>query len=129
MNRIKELRDDKGLLQQDLADHLQIKQATVSSWELEKSEPNITTLITLSKLFGCTIDHLVCNDNNESAANYVSPHAIEHEVLCNILSGDKQYSTLIACFSRLSPNDKASLVSQIKAMSPNNFRTKRAIAN
>ena len=56
---IKEKRKSKGLTQGELADILSVNQCTVSQWELGKISPPIDKLISMSDLFGCTIDELV----------------------------------------------------------------------
>lgn len=61
MNRIKELRTEKGILQTELAKHLKIGQATISNWETGRSEPDQDALKELSKFFGASIDYILGN--------------------------------------------------------------------
>ncbi|MFA6861601.1 MAG: helix-turn-helix transcriptional regulator [Bacilli bacterium] len=65
MNRIKELRKAKGLSQTQLAELLFEKQTTISNWEKGVSEPDISSLIKLSKELDTTIDYLVCNNTDD----------------------------------------------------------------
>jgi len=59
--RIKELRVKNNLTQKDLADKLMVSFQTVSKWENDTNEPDINTLMSLSKLFNVTVDSLLNN--------------------------------------------------------------------
>ena len=59
--RLKELRLDKGLTQQQLADLLKVDRTTVMKWELGERETNFTMLIKIAKYFEVTCDYLVGN--------------------------------------------------------------------
>ena len=50
--RLKSLRQEKNMLQQDLAEHLKVSKSTVSGWEVGRNQPNYDTLIELSIFFG-----------------------------------------------------------------------------
>lgn len=58
-NKIKELRIEKKLSQQDLAKILETTQDTISLWELNKRQPNAEMLIRIADYFECSIDYLV----------------------------------------------------------------------
>ena len=57
--RMKELRLDKGLTQQDLADKLGIDRSNYSKYELGKLESNNAMLVSLSQIFGVSTDYLL----------------------------------------------------------------------
>ncbi len=57
--RIKYLREAKGLTQKDVATKLGLESATVSKYELNLREPNIEALKKLSKIFGVSTDFLL----------------------------------------------------------------------
>lgn len=61
MNRIKELRAEKGILQADLAKLLKIGQATISNWENGRTEPDQDALREMSKFFDVSIDYILGN--------------------------------------------------------------------
>ncbi|MEF9952176.1 MAG: helix-turn-helix transcriptional regulator [Clostridium sp.] len=58
--RLRELREDKDLTQDELADHLNITRYQLSNYETGKSEPNIQTLILLADYFNVSLDYLLC---------------------------------------------------------------------
>ncbi|MBP5660833.1 MAG: helix-turn-helix domain-containing protein [Lachnospiraceae bacterium] len=57
-NKIKLLRTNKGITQEQLAELLHISGQAVSKWENETSNPDIAMLPALAELFGITIDEL-----------------------------------------------------------------------
>ena len=60
--KIKKLRGDRNLTQKDLADQVHVTFQTVSKWENDENEPDVATLRELSKLFGCTMDYLLSEE-------------------------------------------------------------------
>ena len=61
--RLKELRIELGMTQKQVADFLNISQMSYSYYEREMREPEISTLIKLSKLFNTTVDYIIENEN------------------------------------------------------------------
>ena len=60
--RLKELRLRKGVTQQEVANAIGCSANTYSKYERGEHEPDIFTLKQLSKFFGVSIDHILCND-------------------------------------------------------------------
>ena len=63
--KIKKLRNEKSLTQKDLADQVHVTFQTVSKWENDENEPDVQTLRELSKLFGCSMDYLLSEEEEE----------------------------------------------------------------
>lgn len=59
MNRIRELRENAGLRQIDVANATGIDQKTLSNYETEKTNPDSYSLIQLADFFDVSIDYLV----------------------------------------------------------------------
>lgn len=59
MNRIKELRNEKGLLQSDVAEYIGKSERIVGFYEKGERDPNTDTLIKLSELFDVSIDYIL----------------------------------------------------------------------
>lgn len=57
---LKELRTDRGLSQQQLADELKISQSAIAKWELSKTEPVASMIVKLAKYFDVDSDFLLC---------------------------------------------------------------------
>lgn len=57
--RLKELRQAKGLSQMQLSTLTGISQSAIAKWELEKCEPAASALVTLSQFFNESVDYLL----------------------------------------------------------------------
>ena len=68
--RIKELREEKGLTQEELGKLLQCTQRTVSRYELEQVELGVKTLISLCHLFKVSADYLLGLEDAAGAKTY-----------------------------------------------------------
>ncbi len=61
-NNIYNLRKEKGLSQEKLAEKIKVTRQTISNWELGETAPNPGQLILLSKALNKSIDVLVGNE-------------------------------------------------------------------
>lgn len=57
--RIKELRIERGLSQMQLAKLLDMSQSAVAKWELGKTEPTASAIISLANFFHESADYLL----------------------------------------------------------------------
>ena len=60
--KLQELRKQKGLTQEELAEVLFVSRTAVSKWESGRGYPNIDSLKAISKFYGVTIDELLSGD-------------------------------------------------------------------
>ncbi|MCL1823398.1 MAG: helix-turn-helix transcriptional regulator [Oscillospiraceae bacterium] len=71
--KIQQLRKDKGLSQEQLAEILNVSRQAISKWETDQSSPEIEKILALSKAFSISTDELLGNsppdDSGESAGN------------------------------------------------------------
>lgn len=63
--KIRELRNEKGLTQKDLADKLYVTAQAVSRWEKNEVEPSLKVLSEIAKIFEVSIDELVTGEPKE----------------------------------------------------------------
>ncbi|MCI1072163.1 helix-turn-helix domain-containing protein [Lactococcus lactis] len=63
--RLKELRKEKGLTQQKVADILNISQPNYRRWESGESRPSVETLVMLADYFDVSTDYLVGRKNEK----------------------------------------------------------------
>ena len=56
---LKELREEKGLSQKQLAETVGVSQSAVAKWELAKTEPTAGALLLLSEFFNVTVGQLL----------------------------------------------------------------------
>lgn len=64
--RIENLRKEKAITQDELANKLGISQEAISLYESEKREPNVELLIKMADHFGVTTDYLLGRSNNRN---------------------------------------------------------------
>lgn len=67
-NRLYQLRKQKGLSQEELANRLNVSRQTVSKWEVGDSTPDMEKLIAISDLFDVSLDKLVMGKEEEPQA-------------------------------------------------------------
>ena len=60
--KLQELRKQKGLTQEELAERLYVSRTAISKWESGRGYPNIDSLKAISKFFEITIDELLSGD-------------------------------------------------------------------
>ncbi|MCL1819478.1 MAG: helix-turn-helix domain-containing protein [Oscillospiraceae bacterium] len=79
-DRIKALRMENNMTQSKLAATLDKSEGAIRAWEIERSKPDVDTLITLAEYFGCTTDYLL------GLSDYRSPEEKkEIESMCSAL--------------------------------------------
>jgi len=78
--RFKTLRTVKHLTQQQVADRLAIKKATVSAWETGRNMPDPFSLRQLAKIYAVSVDALLWDDS-------LSPEAMKFAAQYDNLSG------------------------------------------
>ena len=61
--KLKELRNSKGLTQAELAEVLFVSRTAVSKWESGRGYPNIDSLLALSAFFSVPVDELMRSEN------------------------------------------------------------------
>lgn len=66
--RLRQIRRDNLLTQQDIADECHVSRQTVSAWETGRSYPDITSLITLAEAYHLSLDTLVREDTAVTAS-------------------------------------------------------------
>ena len=87
MNRIRELREQRGWRQEDLADLMHTKYQTVGRYERGDRGIDAETICQLCDIFGCTADYLLCRSSSpapviaeEDAAVLDAYHAAPREI-------------------------------------------------
>ena len=60
--KLQQLRRQKGLTQEQLAEHLFVSRAAVSKWESGRGYPNIDSLKAIAKFYSITIDELLSGE-------------------------------------------------------------------
>lgn len=92
MKRIKELRENKGMSQQALADKLNLSQQSIYKYENGLAEPSISTLKELAHFFNTSIDYIVEFNDNDQFLTYEKSKEIDFS--SNKIERLKRYSKL-----------------------------------
>ncbi len=75
--RLKELREDRDLRQQDIADLLHISQVSYGRYELGLSEPSLSSLIKLADFYNVSLDYLVGRSSSKNEMVLVNKKYID----------------------------------------------------
>lgn len=62
-NRIKQLREEKGLKQEELAKVLSVAPSTIGMYERDEREPNDSITLKIAEYFGVSTDYLLGKTN------------------------------------------------------------------
>ena len=81
------LRKANGMTQKDLADKLFVSDKTVSRWERDECDPDLSLIPAIAELFGITTDELLRGERN-------SPEAPVAEEIKPSTKSEKQFKTL-----------------------------------
>lgn len=79
-DKLKELRNQRNISQEKLAQYLNVSFQAVSKWENGNSYPDITLLPDIAKFFGITVDELLCVEklDEDKLFEEYSEKAAEH---------------------------------------------------
>lgn len=69
--KLQNLRKENNYTQEELADILGVSRQSVSKWESDVAFPETDKLITLAKLYHCTVDYLLNSDNGNRETSIV----------------------------------------------------------
>ncbi len=69
--KIKELRQKRGITQEEFSEALRISVQTISRWENELNAPDLSMLPQLAVYFGVTTDYLLGLERNDTMAKLI----------------------------------------------------------
>ena len=123
--RLKSLRQEKNMLQQDLADHLKVSKSTISGWEVGRNQPDYDTLIELSIFFGVSVDYLIGLTKTriaERVSAFLLHFSNRHNPQANMYKQKRRHNLRLIfdftrrflltsrCLSRIAPYSSSSLL-------------------
>jgi len=100
--KLQELRKNKGLTQEELAEILYVSRTAISKWESGRGYPNIESLKELSKFFEVSIDDLLSGEKLLSIAEKENKSNIRN--ICDLLLGIVDLFSFILVVLPLYPN-------------------------
>lgn len=92
--KLKKLRQEKNLTQDDLAEKIFVTRTAISKWETDNGYPSIESLKLLAKLFSTTIDDLISEEDikikedlglkNSKINHYIALGGLGVSIICAI---------------------------------------------
>ena len=116
--RIKQLRKEYNLTQQQFAELINLKNSTISLYENEKRQPEFQTLVKIADYFNVTIDWLFGRVDNKNLL------IIENEYIPkDLLNVGVEYLKLAKemCDKKIPPDDMRKIITAINALQGNNY--------
>lgn len=87
--RLKELRKERKISQQKLADHLDVARSTVAMWEVGPNQPDSEMLLRIADYFDVTIDYLLGrSDDSEALSGFYPVKKKKFPVLGKVACGE-----------------------------------------
>ncbi|MBE7087171.1 MAG: helix-turn-helix transcriptional regulator [Clostridiales bacterium] len=105
MDKLRELRLEKGLSQQKLAEKLGTTYFSIGDWERGKCEPSLDMLKKLADVLDCSLDYLAGRDDFKATSPASESPALS-----------KDEEMLIKCYELLGPFEREAILIQIKAL-------------
>lgn len=100
--KLQELRKNRGLTQEELAEAIFVSRTAVSKWESGRGYPNIDSLKELSAFFSVTIDDLLSSETLLSIAEKENKSNIQN--ICDMLFGIIDICSFMLIVLPLYPN-------------------------
>lgn len=94
--KLQELRKNKGLTQEELANDLYVSRTAISKWESGRGYPNIDSLKAISKYFSVSLDDLLSSEEILNVAE--NDHKIKEQRIQDIVYGVLDCSLIMFMF-------------------------------
>ena len=106
--KLQELRKNRGLTQEELAEALYVSRTAISKWESGRGYPSIDSLKEISGFFSVTIDDLLSGEKILSLAERENKANIRS--MCNLLFGMADIGFILLIFLPLYPKESAGFI-------------------
>ena len=100
--KLQELRKNRGLTQEELAEALYVSRTAISKWESGRGYPSIDSLKEISKYFSVTIDDLLSSEKMLTIAEQENKANLRS--MCDLLFGLLDVGSFVLIFLPLYPN-------------------------
>lgn len=96
-SKLKELRNAHGYTQEELATILNVSRSTISSWEINRTYPDLSILVSLSGLYEITVDQLINEDDKliDTMTKHAATNSRLKKVIITLIVGLISFSTVI----------------------------------
>lgn len=114
-DKLQDLRKQKGLTQQELADQLYVSRTAVSKWESGRGYPNIDSLKAIAAFFSVTVDDLLSGGQVLTIAEEEHKHTKRQ--ICDLVFGLLDCSAAMFLFLPLFGQKAEGIVSAVSLLS------------
>ena len=119
--KLQELRKNKGLTQEELAEALYVSRTAISKWESGRGYPSIDSLKEIAKYFSVTIDELLSSDEVLSIAEEDNKQKEKH--LKSLVFGLLDISALMFFFLPFFGQKANGVIQEVSLLSLNEITT------
>ena len=113
--KLQELRKNRGLTQEELAEAIFVSRTAVSKWESGRGYPNIDSLKELSAFFSVTIDDLLSSDTLLTIAEKENKSNIQN--ICDVVFGIIDVCSVMLIVLPLYPNTENGFIYSVNLFS------------
>ena len=113
--KLQELRKNRGLTQEELAEAIFVSRTAVSKWESGRGYPNIDSLKELSAFFSVTIDDLLSSETLLSIAEKENKSNIQN--ICDVVFGIIDVCSVMLIVLPLYPNTENGFIYSVNLFS------------
>lgn len=113
--KLQELRKNRGVTQEELAEELYVSRTAVSKWESGRGYPSIDSLKAISNYFSVSIDDLLSAEKIISIAEKESQFKIQR--ICDLLIGMIDVCTFLLIVLPLYPNEIQGYIYSVNLLS------------
>ena len=107
--KLKGLREDRDLKQIDVAQEINVLQASLSNYELDINQPDLSVLVKLANFYNVNIDYLLGNtDIKSSWKDYTEQIKLQNRTLSS--------GKLVEDFNRLTVQDREHLIAILESL-------------
>ena len=124
--KLQELRKNKGLTQEELAEALYVSRTAISKWESGRGYPSIDSLKEIAKYFSVTIDELLSSDEVLSIAE--EDNKQKEKYLRSLVFGLLDISVLMFFFLPFFGQKANGIVQEVSLLSLNGISSYLRIA-
>ena len=118
--KLQELRKQKGITQEELAESLYVSRTAISKWESGRGYPNIESLKAIAKFFSITIDDLLSTNEVLAIAEEDGKRKEKH--LCDLIYGLLDICVALLLFLPFFAEDADGIIQSVSLISLNSVQ-------
>lgn len=113
MNRIRFLREERGMTQAELGKLLNVRDSAVSKYEMEKVPLTAETLIRLASIFGVSVDYLIFQSEERNPGEHVKGTSFALPQIVELLA---EHPELVEAWLTLEPEAKSKAIDYVQML-------------